>query len=62
MSGNTVIWIAGLICTALYLYTLTLPPDKPTDDERHCHGGTDAWCPGPGRIVGKAPGRGSWLS
>jgi len=29
MSGDTVIWIAGLICTALYLYALTLPPDKP---------------------------------
>jgi len=33
MSGDTVIWIAGLICTALYLYALTLPPDKP---KRHC--------------------------
>ena len=29
MSANTVIWIAGLICVALYLYARTLPPDKP---------------------------------
>ena len=29
MSADAVIWIAGLICTALYLYALTLPPDKP---------------------------------
>jgi len=39
MSGNTVIWIAGLICTALYLYALTLPPDKPDKPERHCREG-----------------------
>lgn len=29
MSANAVIWIAGLFCVALYLYALTLPPDKP---------------------------------
>lgn len=29
MSGETVIWIAGLFCVALYLFALTLPPDKP---------------------------------
>lgn len=35
MSENTVIWLAGLICVALYLYALTLPPDKPKKDN-HC--------------------------
>jgi len=29
MSGETVIWVAGFFCIALYLFALTLPPDKP---------------------------------
>lgn len=29
MSGNTVIWIAGIFCTVLFIVALFLPPDKP---------------------------------
>jgi hypothetical protein len=29
MSGETVIWVVGLFCIALYIFALTLPSDKP---------------------------------
>jgi hypothetical protein len=29
MSANSVLWLAFIVCTGLYIYGLTLPPDKP---------------------------------
>lgn len=37
----TAMTIAFIFCVAIFLYGLTLPPDKPTDDEKHCHEGTN---------------------
>jgi len=29
MSGDAVIWFAGILCTVLFIVALFLPPDKP---------------------------------